>query len=173
VTRYSLPRGICSVPSVGSEPPTAVPRKNRVMQSTGNVVASELVTPKREVKNKVASNAVLRPMRSEQVLQPTAPNIIPAYLSLGVGNQACGVRSSGAVAGVMPFLATPMAVSFQVSDRVRVGVHRTGGSRVWRDEIRFRGAWAVSCHHPVELGRATRVQRQMGKGACRHVCAQN
>jgi len=31
----------------------------------GNVVASELVTPKREVKNKVALNAVLRPMRSE------------------------------------------------------------------------------------------------------------
>ena len=35
------------------------------MQRRGNVVASELVTPKRDVKNKVALNAVLRPMRSE------------------------------------------------------------------------------------------------------------
>ena len=34
-------------------------------QSVGNVVASELATPKTDVKNKVALNAALRPMRSE------------------------------------------------------------------------------------------------------------
>ena len=68
------------------------------VQSMGNVVASELATPKREVKNKVALNAALRPMRSEptgdrkvlglsaerqvnvQVPQPTAPNIMPANI---------------------------------------------------------------------------------------------
>lgn len=86
VTRYSFPRGICSrrsVPSVGSEPfgksscrkkgmdlrkgrtPTALPRKNKERQSTGNVEARELVMPKTDVKNKVALNAVLRPIRSE------------------------------------------------------------------------------------------------------------
>jgi hypothetical protein len=83
VTRYSFPRGICSrrsVPSVGSEPPTALPRKKMAVQSIGKVVASELATPKTEVKNKVALNAVLRPMRSEQVPQPTAPNIMPANI---------------------------------------------------------------------------------------------
>jgi hypothetical protein len=31
----------------------------------GKVVASELATPKRDVKNNVALNAALRPMRSE------------------------------------------------------------------------------------------------------------
>lgn len=45
--------------------PTALPRKNREIQSTGNVLASQLDRPKTEVKNKVALNAVLRPMRSE------------------------------------------------------------------------------------------------------------
>lgn len=45
--------------------PTALPRKNREMQSHGNVPANELDRPKTEVKNKVALNAVLRPMRSE------------------------------------------------------------------------------------------------------------
>ena len=86
VTRYSFPRGIFSrrsVPSVGSEPfqasasrrtktdkesrrtPTALPRKNIAIQSIGKVVASELATPKRDVKNNVALKAALRPMRSE------------------------------------------------------------------------------------------------------------
>lgn len=66
----------------------------------GNVVANELNTPKRAVKNRVALNAVLRPIRSEparggdnvqhwssayrqinvQVPQPTAPNIMPANI---------------------------------------------------------------------------------------------
>lgn len=61
-------------------------------------MASELATPKRDVKKSVALNAVLRPMRSEpeskklqvcpshkiisnvQVPQPTAPNIMPANI---------------------------------------------------------------------------------------------
>ena len=46
-------------------PPTALPERKTQVQSIGNVVASELVTPKREVKNKVALEAALRPMRSE------------------------------------------------------------------------------------------------------------
>jgi len=37
------------------------------IQSVGKVVASELAMPKRAVKNNVALNAVLRPMRSEPV----------------------------------------------------------------------------------------------------------
>jgi hypothetical protein len=45
--------------------PTALPRKNKERQSIGNVPAKELDKPKMEVKNKVALNAVLRPMRSE------------------------------------------------------------------------------------------------------------
>jgi hypothetical protein len=83
VTRYSLPRGICSrrsVPSVGIDPPTALPRKNRATQSIGNVVANDAAMPKMDVKNRVALNAVLRPIRSEQVPQPTAPIIIPANI---------------------------------------------------------------------------------------------
>jgi hypothetical protein len=67
------------------------------VQSIGKVVASELATPKRDVKNRVALNAALRPMRSEpageefyvlsaerymnlQVPHPTAPNIMPANI---------------------------------------------------------------------------------------------
>jgi hypothetical protein len=45
--------------------PTALPRKNIAVQSIGKVVASELAIPKRDVKNNVALNAALRPMRSE------------------------------------------------------------------------------------------------------------
>lgn len=45
--------------------PTALPRKNRATQSVGNVVANEAAMPKRDVKNRVALKAVLRPTRSE------------------------------------------------------------------------------------------------------------
>jgi hypothetical protein len=45
--------------------PTALPRKNRIMQRTGKELASEANNPNSDVKNKVALNAVLRPRRSE------------------------------------------------------------------------------------------------------------
>jgi hypothetical protein len=65
----------------------------------GNVVAKEAEMPKSAVKNRVALNAGMRPMRSEsmeskvspmwvhtiqrdaQVPQPTAPNIMPANIA--------------------------------------------------------------------------------------------
>jgi hypothetical protein len=43
----------------------ALPRKKVAMQSIGKVASSGLATTKRRVKNKVAWNATLRPLRSE------------------------------------------------------------------------------------------------------------
>jgi hypothetical protein len=60
------------------------------------------------------------------------------YRELG----ARGIRSLGAVVGVMPLLATRVAASFHMSNCVHVGVHRTGESKPWRNEIRLRGARA-------------------------------
>lgn len=45
--------------------PTALPRKNREMHSQMKVCAKEAKTPNRAVRNRVALNAVVRPMRSE------------------------------------------------------------------------------------------------------------
>lgn len=45
--------------------PTELPRKNRATHSIGNDVANEADMPKMEVKNRVALNAGMRPMRSE------------------------------------------------------------------------------------------------------------
>ena len=76
--------------------PTALPRKNKAKHNNGNVLASEAKMPNTEVRNNVALNAVVRPMRSlpmsksqcqqkvyegrsvhSHVPHPTAPNIIP------------------------------------------------------------------------------------------------
>jgi hypothetical protein len=83
VTRYCFPLGICSrrrVPSVGIEPPTALPRKNSRIHNDENDHANDERIPNNAVKKSVALNAVLRPRRSEQVPQPTAPNIMPANM---------------------------------------------------------------------------------------------
>lgn len=95
VTRYCLPFGICSrrsVPSVGMEPyvsdfrrvhhglfreirtPTALPSRNRARQSHAKVPAKAAKTPNTDVRKSVALNAVVRPMRSEPVLEQFGRN---------------------------------------------------------------------------------------------------
>lgn len=57
--------------------PTELPKKNKETHSQKKFGERPARIPNNAVKNSVALNAVLRPMRSLQVPQPTAPNIIP------------------------------------------------------------------------------------------------
>lgn len=83
VTRYCFSLGNCSrrrVPSVGIDPPTELPRKNKATHNVPKELDKEARKPKMAVKKSVALNAVLRPIISEHVPQPTAPIIIPANM---------------------------------------------------------------------------------------------
>lgn len=48
--------------------PTALPKRNSIKHSVPNEFAKDARRPKSEVKNRVALNAILRPMRSEPTI---------------------------------------------------------------------------------------------------------
>lgn len=86
VTRYCLDLGMCSrrrVPSVGIEPPTELPRKKRARHRVKNELEKVAKIPKTAVKNRVALNAIMRPIRSEPVGLHPIP-VSSNFLTLGI-----------------------------------------------------------------------------------------